>query len=49
MAIKVNWSPEADETFSQKIDYLAKEWSEQEVEKFIKQTQEVINRLQIFP
>ena len=49
MPVKISWSPEADETFSQNIDYLFKEWSEKEVEKFINQTQQVIHRIQIFP
>jgi len=35
MAIKINWSHEAAETFSLNIDYLRKEWSDKEVEKFI--------------
>ncbi len=42
MAVKINWSPEADETFSQNISYLNKEWSDKEVEKFINQTLEVL-------
>ena len=49
MAIKIVWSPEADETFARNIDYLCQEWSDKEVEKFILQTGQVIKRLLIFP
>ncbi len=49
MAIEVYWSLEADTTYNRNIDYLLNEWSETEVAKFIKQTDKVIKRLQIFP
>jgi plasmid stabilization system protein ParE len=49
MAVEVNWSPEAVETFSQNFDYLRHEWGEKEAEKFLLQTNQVITRLQLFP
>jgi plasmid stabilization system protein ParE len=49
MAVKINWSVEADETFRDNIDYLSREWSAKEVEKFTSKTQEIIRRLQLFP
>ena len=49
MAIEIEWSVEADETFSQNVHYLQNEWSDKEVEQFIKQTETVIKRLQLFP
>jgi hypothetical protein len=49
MAIEIDWSVEADETFSENIVYLQNEWSEKEVEQFVKQTDTVLKRLQIFP
>lgn len=42
MAVKINWSLEADETFSQNIDYLSTAWSDKEVAAFISQTQRTI-------
>ena len=49
MAIKIIWLPEADETFARNVDYLSREWSDKEVEKFVLQTQRVLKRLLIFP
>ena len=49
MAIKINWSLEASETFSQNLNYLSQEWSDKEAEKFIQQTEDVVKRLQLFP
>lgn len=49
MAIKVDWTDEAKETFDANITYLQKEWTEKEIGRFIEQTQKVILRLQQFP
>lgn len=49
MAIEVNWSDNALNTFSQNVDYLEREWSPNEVEVFIITTQLTIERLKRFP
>ncbi len=49
MAIEINWSDEAIETFEENINYLESEWSEKEVTKFILQTTHIIERLKRFP
>jgi plasmid stabilization system protein ParE len=49
MAVGINWTPEASETFAQNFDYLLQEWSEKEAQKFLAQTNLVVNRLQLFP
>ena len=49
MAIKINWSIEADKTFSQNFNYLRAEWSDKEAEKFVQQTEQVLKRVQLFP
>lgn len=38
MAIEVKWSLEATKTFDRNIKYLLLEWSEKEVDKFLRQT-----------
>jgi len=49
MAIEVNWSPEAEESFENNISYLQREWSEKEVKIFVRQTQKVISRILVYP
>ncbi len=49
MAIEINWSLEATKTYDQNIKYLLLEWSEKEVDKFLKQTDYVLSRLQEHP
>ena len=34
MAINIKWTPEAELTFDNIVEYLEKEWSEKEVKKF---------------
>jgi plasmid stabilization system protein ParE len=34
MALKVRWTPEAEDNFESIINYLEKEWSEKEIQKF---------------
>ena len=49
MAIEINWSLEAEETFSHNIDYLNREWSEKEIRVFVQQTEKAITRIQSYP
>ena len=49
MAIEVDWSAEAEETFAKNVHYLQTVWTEKEVAKFVQQTEKVINRLQQQP
>ena len=42
MALKVEWTPEAVNTFDGIISYLESNWSEREVTKFIGRTQKVL-------
>ena len=49
MAIEIDWSPEAAESFSRNFNYLQCEWGDKEAEKFLNQTLQVINRLRLFP
>jgi plasmid stabilization system protein ParE len=49
MAIQIRWSTEAEETFDQNVSYLLEQWSDREVEKFVQETNKVINRIQLFP
>jgi len=43
MAFKVIWSPEAESTFDDIINYLESEWSEKEIQKFIFNTEKIIS------
>lgn len=38
MAIEIDWSQESVKTYELNIQYLLKEWSEKEVDKFLRQT-----------
>jgi plasmid stabilization system protein ParE len=49
MAIEIDWSPEAEETFDQNIKYLQEEWTEREAKIFVQQTQKVIRSLEHYP
>ena len=49
MAIKIIWSREATTTYDQNIKYLLKEWSAKEVDRFLKQTDYILSRLQEYP
>jgi hypothetical protein len=35
MAVKITWSPEAEITFFAIIDFLEKEWTGREVQRFV--------------
>jgi len=49
MAMKVRWTPEADDNFESIINYLEKEWSENEIRKFVQKTQKIILQIGINP
>lgn len=49
MAVKVIWTQEADETFTNNISYLENEWSDKEIKNFIQQTEKVIDRIAKYP
>lgn len=49
MAILIKWSDEAIKTFDNNINYLMKEWSENEIRNFIKQTNEKIKSIESNP
>jgi plasmid stabilization system protein ParE len=49
VAILIKWSDEAVKTFDDNIVYLMKEWSENEIRKFIKQTNTKIKSIELNP
>lgn len=49
MAQKIIWTPEAENTFDQVIAYLEEHWTEKEIRKFIKKTNEVIHHISFHP
>ena len=42
MALKIRWTPEAEDNFASIINYLEHEWTEKEIRKFAKKTQKII-------
>jgi plasmid stabilization system protein ParE len=42
MALKIRWTPEAEDNFESIINYLVHEWTEKETRKFAKKTQKII-------
>lgn len=49
MALTLRWTPEAEKTFFDIISYLESNWSEKEVQKFVRKAHEVINNIHRFP
>lgn len=49
MAIIIKWSDEARKTFDDNINYLIKEWGENEIRNFIKQTNLKITSIELNP
>lgn len=49
MAITVVWSSKAEHGFSEIINYLQLNWGEKEIKNFIKNTNSIIKKIQIFP
>ena len=49
IAIEVHWTKAADKSFQKKINYLQKEWTDKEIEKFVTRTQQMIAMLKEYP
>ena len=49
MALKVRWTPEAEETFSAVIEYLEDKWTENEVHSFVQKFQKVKRQIEKKP
>ncbi len=49
MAKKINWSEEAIATFSDCLEYLAKDWGEKVVEEYVEKTNEVVKQIAVYP
>ncbi len=49
MAYKIVWLPKAEKRFEQIINYLEQNWSDKEVEEFIKSTNAIISIISINP
>lgn len=45
MALKVHWTKRAEKTFEKVVVYLLKEWSEKEVQNFVRKTNNVIGHI----
>jgi len=46
---EIQWTESAKHTFNTIVEYLRKEWSEKEVEKFISRTSEMLSTLKRYP
>ncbi len=49
MALNINWTPKAKETFLVIISFLESNWSEKEVSKFVSATDRIIGLISLFP
>jgi plasmid stabilization system protein ParE len=49
MALKIVWTPKADEGLEKVIDYLEKEWTILEILKLEQNLKELLNRITIYP
>lgn len=49
MALTLRWTPEAEKTFFDIVSYLENNWSEKEVQKFVRKSHEIINNINQFP
>jgi hypothetical protein len=49
MEIEIVWSEESIKTYDQNIDFLFKQWSAREVDRFLTQTDFVLSRIQTHP
>ena len=45
MAVTIKWSPEAEFTFFDVIEYLEKEWTEKEVQNFVQKSHRIIGQI----
>lgn len=49
MALVILWTPEAENTYNNIIKYLEVEWSEKEVQNFIRESNNVLRQIAEFP
>lgn len=49
MALILRWPPEAEKTFFDIVSYLENNWTEKEVQKFVRKSHEIINNIHQFP
>lgn len=45
MALRIHWTKRAEKTFDKVVVYLSKEWSEKEVQNFVRKTHNIIGHL----
>jgi plasmid stabilization system protein ParE len=46
---EIQWTDSAKITFSKIVDYLHREWTEKEVEKFVNRTDDMLSTLKRYP
>lgn len=49
MSLPIRWSAEAEDTFADIITHLELYWSEKEVRKFLRKTNDVLKQISAFP
>lgn len=49
MSYVLRWTPESKRTFNQNLEYLAKEWDNQIVNKFLDRAEEVLEQIKSNP
>ena len=49
MALKIEWSPEAKYNLSQTLNYLEKEWTDNEIRHFVKVLSKNLNLISVNP
>ena len=49
MGKKIIWTPEAEQTFTQVVDYLHTEWTDKEVRNFITLTDTIVRLIAEYP
>jgi plasmid stabilization system protein ParE len=47
--LKINWTPNAKETFEQILDWLSGNWTNKEIENFLDQTESTIEQIKNNP
>lgn len=49
IVLEIHWTDSAKITFGKIVDYLRKEWTEKEIEKFVNRTAEMLSTLKHYP
>ncbi len=49
MALKIRWSTEADESFDLITEYLENEWTEREVQNFVRSAYKLLDQIAVSP